>query len=330
MKFTVMILITALLFAANVFFGAIHIAPETIMGILSGSIGEDSAFRFIILESRIPQALTALFAGAGLATAGLMLQTAFRNPLAGPSILGISSGASLGVALVTLLAGGSLTLGNVSWSGNTAVMAGAMAGSFMIMGLLIALSARIRNDLMLLITGIMTGYLASSAVTLLSSLSTADGVQSFVMWGMGTFGGVSWARMPLFASLTAVGLIIAFLLAKPLNILLLGDNYARNLGVNLRGVRNMLLLATGVLTATATAYCGPIAFIGLAMPHIARMIFRTDNHRTLLPATMLAGASVCLACNVLSVLPESTVIPVNALTPVVGVPVILRVILRKR
>ena len=274
----------------------------------------------------MPQAITALLAGAALGVSGLLLQTAFRNPLAGPSVLGISSGASLGVALVILFMGGQIAIAGYEIAGNAAIIAAALAGSLAIMALLMFFSMRLRSELMLLVVGMMTGYLTSSVVTLLSSLSTAQGVHGYVMWGMGTFGAVSSARIPVFTLLVAVGLILSLLLAKPLNLLLLGDNYARNLGVRVHRVRNLLLLVTGVLTAIVTAYCGPVAFIGLAMPHVARMIMRTDNHWILIPATMLSGAAVALGCNVLSVLPDSTVIPVNALTPVVGVPVILYVI----
>lgn len=271
-----------------------------------------------------------MLGGAALAVTGLLLQTAFHNPLAGPSILGISSGASLGVALVMLFLGGTLSMGSLSWGGNAAIVVGALVGSLGIMGMLIALSNIVKNNLMLLITGIMTGYLTSSVVTLLSSVSSAQGVQNYVMWGMGTFGDVSTDRLPWFSLFTVLGLLMSLLLAKPLNILLLGDNYAANLGVNVKTVRNLLLLATGVLTAIVTAYCGPVAFVGLAVPHISRMIFKTDNHWVLIPAAMLIGAILCLGCNVASTTPENTVIPINALTPVVGVPVILYVILRAR
>jgi iron complex transport system permease protein len=182
---------------------------------------------------------------------------------------------------------------------------------------------------MLLIIGIMTGYLTSSLVTLLSSISSAQSIQGYVIWGMGTFSGVSLTQLPLFSILTIIGLVCSALLSKPLNILLLGDNYARNLGVNVVTVRNLLLLVTGILTAVITAYCGPVAFIGLAIPHVARMIWRTDNHWVLMPGTMLCGAAVALACNLISVLPQSNIIPINALTPLVGVPVIIYVIVKR-
>lgn len=330
LRFLLLGLLTAVLFILNIFFGAVHIDASVVLDILTGYGIDDDPLNFIILESRLPQAITALLAGAALGVSGLLLQTAFRNPLAGPSVLGISSGASLGVALVILFMGGQIAIAGYEIAGNAAIIAAALAGSLAIMALLMFFSMRLRSELMLLVVGMMTGYLTSSVVTLLSSLSTAQGVHGYVMWGMGTFGAVSSARIPVFTLLVAVGLILSLLLAKPLNLLLLGDNYARNLGVRVHRVRNLLLLVTGVLTAIVTAYCGPVAFIGLAIPHVARMIMRTDNHWILIPATMLSGAAVALGCNVLSVLPDSTVIPVNALTPVVGVPVILYVIFRRK
>lgn len=322
--------LTLALMCANIFFGAIDIPADDVWGILSGNTHGDEALEYIVLGSRVPQAVTALLAGAGLAASGLMLQTVFRNPLAGPSILGITSGASLGVALVILFFGGMISIGAESLGGNIAVTVGALAGSFTVMGMLIMLSARIRSNLTLLIAGMMTGYLASSLVTLLSSLSTAEGIQNFVMWGMGTFSGVSADRLPWFALLSAIGLLMSMLLAKPLNLLLLGDSYAANLGVDVTRVRRMLLIATGLLSAVITACCGPIGFIGLAMPHIARIIFRTDDHLLLMPATMLCGAILALGCNLISVLPDGNIIPINALTPLAGVPVVLYVILKKK
>ncbi len=329
MRITLLVILTLLLMLGNIFFGAIDIPAADVWGILTG-VPADDALEFIVLQSRLPQAVTATLAGAGLAASGLMLQTTFRNPLAGPSILGITSGASLGVALVMLMFGGVISIGAESIGGDIAVTAGALLGSFLVMGMLIALSTRIRSNLTLLIAGMMTGFLATSLVTLLSSLSTAQGVQNYVMWGMGTFAGVTADRLPWFALLAVAGLLMSMLLAKPLNLLMLGDNYAANLGINVHMVRNQLLVATGLLSAVITACCGPIGFIGLAMPHIARLIFRTDDHFVLIPATMLCGAIIALACNLVSVLPGSSVIPINALTPLAGVPVVLYVILRGR
>ena len=198
------------------------------------------------------------------------------------------------------------------------------------MGILIFLSSILRNTLMLLITGIMIGYLTSSVIMLLNFISSAEGVQSYVMWGMSSFSGVTSGQLPLFTVLTMAGLIISIFLVKPLDLLMLGDGYARNMGVNTARLRNILLLATGLLTATVTAYCGPVAFLGLSVPHIARLIFHTDLHRRLLPATIITGGGVALMCNLLCVVPADTVLPLNAVTPLVGAPVVIWVLLSKR
>lgn len=322
---TALAVLAAVLFAANIFFGAVHIGAAEVWRVLTGGVSEGPA-RFIIVESRLPQAVAAALGSASLAVAGLMLQTAFRNPLAGPSVLGITSGASLGVALVMLGAGGAL--GSVA--GVSAVLAGALAGSFAVMALLLAMSALLRNELMLLIAGIMTGYLASSVITLLSYLSTSDNVYGYTVWGMGSFSGVGLAQLPLFSLLSLAGLLLAATLVKPLNVLQLGDNYARSVGVDIRRTRRRMLLSTGLLTAVVTAWCGPVAFIGLAVPHIARIMLRNPDHRVLMPATMLCGSAVGLLCNLMCTLPSSMLLPLNAVTPVIGVPVILYVILKGR
>lgn len=329
MKFTVTVISVIILFLLNLFVGSVSLPASDVLAILTGNGGGGTA-EYIVLGSRLPMVVTATLAGAGLAASGLMLQTAFRNPLAGPSILGISSGASLGVALVMLLFGGTVSAGVFTLGGYTAVVAGAFAGSMLIMGILLSLSSVVKNDLMLLITGIMIGYLVSSAIMLLNYAASAEGIQGYVMWGMSTFNSVAMDRLPLFGGLVGAGLIIALTLVKPLNLLLLGDGYARNLGINLNRVRNLLLLATGLLTATITAFCGPVSFLGLAVPHIARLIFRSDNHRTLLPATLLTGAGVTLCCNLVCVLPSDSVLPVNAVTPLFGAPVVLWILLRNR
>lgn len=325
-----MILSLVALLICSLFVGAVDIPAVQVLDILLGRDTGNEALRYIIIGSRLPQALTALLAGAALAASGLMMQTMFRNPLAGPSILGISSGANLGVALVMLLMGSSVTVGSLALSGYVSVIIGAFAGSIFIMGLLILLSSILRNDLMLIITGVLIGYLTSSVITLLHYSASAHGIQGYIMWGMGSFNSVSLQQIPVFAGITLVGLAMALLLVKPLNALLLGDNYARNLGIPITAVRNLLLLATGILTAVTTAFCGPVAFIGLAVPHIARLIWRTDNHRVLMPATILMGSAVALLCCIISVLPSEGIAPINAVTPVVGVPVILYVILRRR
>lgn len=323
--------LAVLLLLANLLVGSVRIPPAEVLHMLAGGEAVRESWRFILWESRLPQALTALLCGGGLAVCGLLLQTAFKNPLAGPDILGINSGASLGVALVMLLLGGNVSAGAFSLSGFLSVLAGAFVGAMAVMALVLFFSTIIKSSVMLLITGIMIGYMASSAISLLNFFATAEGVQSYLVWGMGNFGGVSMQQMPGFAAVVLLGLAGALLLIKPLNALLLGERYAENLGVNIRRVRNWLLLVTGLLSAITTAFCGPVAFIGLAVPHVARMVLGTANHRSLLPVTILCGGVVALLCNLLCVLPgEWGIIPLNAVTPIVGAPVIIYVIVRQR
>ena len=319
------------LFALNLLLGSVSIPAGDVLRILMGDDSLKPSWQFIILESRLPQAITATLCGASLAVSGLLLQTAFRNPLAGPSIFGINSGAGLGVALVMLFLGGGLSVGSLQLSGFAAILVAAFIGAMAVMALIFFFSTLVRNNVMLLIIGIMIGYISNSAISLLNFFATDEGVKSYMVWGMGSFGGVSMANMPIFVSVSLIGLFGALLLIKPLNALLLGDRYAENLGVNILRVRNWLLIVTGLLTAITTAFCGPVAFIGLAVPHIARLLLTTDNHRQLLPATMLCGAVVALVCNLICFLPgESGVIPLNAVTPLIGAPVIIYVIARKR
>ena len=324
-------LLIVVLFALNLVMGSVSIPVADVFSILTGDKTLKPPWQFIVLESRLPQAITAMLCGGALAVSGLMLQTAFRNPLAGPSIFGINSGAGLGVALVMLLLGGGLSVGSLQIGGFAAILIAAFIGAMAVMALIFFFSTLVRNNVMLLIVGIMIGYISNSAISLLNFFATDEGVKSYMVWGMGSFGGVSMANMPVFAGVTLIGLLGALLLIKPLNALLLGDRYAENLGVNILRVRNWLLIVTGLLTAVTTAFCGPVAFIGLAVPHIARLLLTTDNHRVLLPATILCGAVVALICNLICFLPgESGVIPLNAVTPLIGAPVIIYVIARKR
>lgn len=318
------------LFILNLVMGSISIPVEDTFRILLGEDDVKPSWQYIILNSRLPQALTAILCGGALAASGLMLQTAFRNPLAGPSIFGINSGAGLGVALVMLFWGGSISAGSVSLSGFVAVLVAAFIGAMLVMMLIFFFSTIVRNHVMLLIIGIMIGYISNSAISLLNFFATDEGVRSYMVWGLGSFGGVSMKMMPVFASITLLGLAGSLMLIKPLNALMLGDRYAENLGINIIKVRNWLLIVTGILTAITTAFCGPVAFIGLAVPHIARLLLTTDNHRSLLPATILMGAVIALLCNLITILPgESGVIPLNAVTPIMGAPVIIYVILKR-
>lgn len=329
--FVVITLAIIALFVINIIYGAVKIPINSIIDIFSGNDEVNESWKYIILQTRLPQALTAILCGGALAVSGLLLQTAFCNPLAGPSIFGINSGASLGVAFVMLLFGGSITAGAVSVTGFLAVLIAAFVGAVAVMAVLLFFSNLVNNNVMLLITGIMIGYISSSAISLLNFFATEEGVHSYMIWGLGNFGGVSMAQMPLFAAVTIVGIICALLLIKPLNAVLLGEQYAENLGINTIKLRNCLLLVTGLLTAVTTAYCGPIAFIGLAVPHIARMLLKTDNHRYLIPGTILSGAAISLLCNIICVLPgDNGIIPLNAVTPIMGAPVIIYVIIKGR
>lgn len=330
----------AMLLILNLIMGSVSIPFSTTLHVIfpflhdevtSNLLAIHPSWEYIIMESRLPQALTALLTGAALSACGLLLQTAFRNPLAGPGIFGISSGAGLGVALVMLLLGGSVTTAAFSVSGFLAILLTAFVGAMLITLLLFFFSSMVRSSILLLIIGIMVGYVANSIISILNFYATEEGVKSYLVWGMGNFGGVSMAQMPLFASIILLGLLAALLMMKPLNALLLGEQYAENLGINIQRTRNFLLIITGLLMAITTAFCGPIAFIGLAVPHIARLLLNTDNHLSLLPATMMTGSAVALLCNLLCILPgELGILPLNAVTPLLGAPIIIYVIMKNK
>ncbi|MBQ6161346.1 MAG: iron ABC transporter permease [Prevotella sp.] len=322
---------TVVLLALNLLVGSVHIPLGDIVDILRGHEVANPGYRYIILESRLPQAITALLTGAALATCGLMLQTMFRNPLAGPSVFGIDSGASLGVAIVILAMGGSVITGMGTLSGLMAILISAFLGAILVMIVLLWAAERVRSNVMLLIVGIMTGYLVSSAIVLLNFFATEEGVRSYMIWGMGNFSGVPLSHLPTYTFIILICLGVALLMVKPLNQLMLGEQYAEGLGLNVRRFRIQLLMVTGILTATSTAYCGPIAFIGLAVPHIARILFHHTDHRHLLPVTMIMGSIVALLCNLVCSIPFSgSVIPLNALTPFIGAPVVIYVILKDK
>jgi len=310
------------LFCVGLVRGAVQIPLRDVLRILTGSFDGREAWRHIVVESRLPQTLTALLAGAALSVSGLMLQTLFKNPLAGPSILGISDGANLGVAVAMIWLGAASYLSTI---------VAALIGAAVVLLLILWFSRRVRGNVMLLIIGIMLGYLASSVISILNYHASADKVHQYVMWGMGDFSGVSLAKLPWLAGFVLAGLAGALLLVKPLNALLLGESYAANLGVNVRRTRVLILVCTGVLTAVVTAFCGPISFIGLAVPHIARLLTGTDNHRHLLPVTLLSGACIASLCNILTVWPGSnSLLPLSAITPIIGAPVIIYVIVNRR
>ena len=325
------VMLTLILLLANLMVGSVDISPDQLLNNLTGLGTTDSTIATILFKFRLPQAITALVAGAGLSVAGLMMQSLFRNPLADPSILGISSGASLGVALLILSAGAGsgtafLTSGIL---GDLAVTIAALAGAILVMLVIIVFARTIQSHSNLLILGIMVGYITFSAVGILKYYSPREALQRFVIWGLGSFGEVSQSRLGLFVILTLLGLTASVLLAKTLNLMLLGEHYAQNLGLNIRRARLFIILISGFLTAVITAYCGPVAFLGLAVPHLTRNLFQTSSHQLLLPASALLGGVLSLLCNLAARLPIfNGTLPISAVTALVGAPVVIWLIFK--
>ena len=322
------------LFLLNLFLGSVHIPMDSIWNILWGLDGDESViWQNIIWKSRIPQSLTALVAGAGLAVSGLQMQTVFRNPLAGPSVLGISSGASLGVAFVVLLSGsiGGIALSRLGFMGEIALTVAAIVGALSVMALIVYVSQKVHGNVTLLIIGVMIGYVANAVIGVLKFFSVEEDIRAYVIWGLGSFARVSGNQVTVFICIMAVLLPLSFLLIKTLNLLLLGDAYARNLGLNIKRARLQVIACSGVLVAIVTAYCGPITFLGLAVPHLCRGLFRSCDHRVLMPASLLAGSALALLCNLIARMPGfEGALPVNSVTALVGAPVVVSVLFKKR
>ncbi len=318
-------LLTLGLFLADLAWGSIHISLQEIMSVFFGkrAAGINSE---ILLNFRLPKAITAILAGASLSVAGLMMQTLFRNSLADPYILGVSSGASLGVALV-MMAASSLPVAFVS--SGWALIVAAIIGASIVLALVVGVSFRIQNAVSLLIVGLMFGTIAGSIVSVLQNFSNPDAIKLFVMWTFGSLSAVTWTYMQVLLPVSLIGLGMAFFLQKRLDSLLLGENYARGLGVSIVGTRFLIVIATGLLAGGITAFTGPIAFVGVAIPHIARGIFRTSSHKTLMPATVLCGASLILFCDIISQMPAYT-LPINTISALFGAPIIIWIILKKR
>lgn len=335
LPFILLALSVPLLLVLNLAIGSVSIPMEEVCRILMGETGglpDSDVFQHIVLQTRLPQALTAIACGAGLSVAGLLMQTIFRNPLAGPSVLGISSAASLGVAFLVLFSGsigGGLAL-RFGLVGNAALTLAAILGALLVMALIVFLAGRVRGRATLLIMGVMIGYIATAIIGVLKYFSNEEEIRAFVIWGLGSFSRVTGGQVTLFCCMIGCVLPLTLLLIKPLNIFLLGDLYATNLGLNLPRVRMQTILAAGVLTAIVTAYCGPIMFLGLAVPHICRGLFGTSDHRILLPTTIVAGASLALVCNLISRWPGiEGALPVNSVTALIGAPVALIVLLKR-
>ena len=320
-------------FILNLLLGSVSIPVDNIIDILLGRDNDNLIWRNIILKSRLPQSLTAMMAGAGLAVSGLLMQTVFRNPLAGPSVLGISSGASLGVACVVLLSGsiGGVPLSKLGVIGEVTITLSAIIGSLLIMALIAFVAQKVRGNVTLLIMGVMIGYIANAIIGVLKFFSAEEDIRAYVIWGLGSFSRVSGGQTSVFILLMLVLLPLSFFLIKSLNLLLLGDSYAQNLGLNIKRARLLVIGCSGVLVAVVTAYCGPIVFLGLAVPHICRGLFHTSNHAVILPASLLGGASLALLCNLIARMPGfEGALPVNSVTALVGAPVVMWVLFKRR
>lgn len=326
-------LLIVVLFALNLAVGTIEIPLKSVWLILLGDDTQQEIWRNIVMRSRLPQALTATVAGAGLAVSGMQMQTVFRNPLAGPSVLGVSSGATLGVGFVVLLSGslGGVALSRLGYLGDAAMSVAAIIGSLAVLSLIVWVSHKVKGNVTLLVIGVMIGYLATAIIGVLKFFSNEEDVKAFVVWGLGSFSRVSGDQMLLFVTLMVILLPLSMTLIKPLNLLLLGDGYARSLGLSIKWARTQVICCSGTLAAIVTAYCGPVMFLGLAVPHLCRALFRTSDHRILLPACVLAGAALALLCNLVARMPGyEGVLPVNSVTALIGAPIVAMVLFGKR
>ncbi len=327
--FVLLAVATVLLFLLDLAVGSVAVPLKEVWRGLWGT--GDEAMGLIVRNFRLPKAVMALLAGAALSTVGLQMQTLFRNPLAGPYVLGVSSGASLGVSLMLM----GLPLLGIATSNpvvqNLGVAGAAWLGSAAIMVVVMAVTSRIKNIMTVLILGMMFGSAATALVEIMQYLSPEGAVKSFVVWTMGSLGGVTLSQLWIVVPVVVVGLVLSVLLIKPLNILLLGENYARTMGLNIKRTRFMVTLTTVLLAGTVTAFCGPIGFVGLAVPHVARMLFREADHRVLVPATMLCGTTIMLLCDIASSVPSSDLtLPINTVSALVGIPIVVVVIFRNR
>ncbi len=325
------LIVLLICFITNISLGSVVIPwLDTLNSLIGGEVEKES-WRHIILDYRLPKALTAIIVGSGLGVSGLLMQTLFRNPLAGPFVLGISSGASLGVALLIL--GSTFTVGTLAtfMVSKWGLVIAASLGCMLVLIAVMIVSSRVRDTMAILIIGLMFGSLTSAIVSVLSYFAPADQLQQYIFWGFGSLGNLSWYDVLIFFGVSFLGLLLSFLAIKPLNTLLLGENYARSLGLNIKLSRLLIIITTGILAGSATAFAGPIAFIGLAIPHLTRQLFHTSNHKTLIAAVILLGSIVMLICDAVSQLPTSEyTLPINAITSLIGAPVVIWLLIRKR
>lgn len=324
-------ILLVVLFFVNVSLGSVSIPLKDILNTLTGSFTAKESWQTIILHFRLPKAISAILVGSGLSVCGLLMQTLFRNPLAGPFVLGISSGASLGVALLILgssIFGGFLLTNLVS---NWALPIAASLGAFLVLSAVIIAANKVRNTMSILIIGLMFGSLTAAIISVLAYFSEAAEIQQYLFWSFGSLGNLSWNEIIVFGSIYFIGIFGTLSIIKPLNSFLLGENYAKSLGINVKKSRNIILLVTSILTGVITAFAGPIAFVGLAVPHISKMIFATSNHKILIPAVLILGAIIMLVCDSIAQLPTSEfTLPINAITSLFGAPVVIWLLVRKK
>ncbi len=329
--FVVLSVLLLVVFVMNISLGSVSIPFTEVLASLTGNGASKASWEYIIIDYRLPKALTAVLAGSGLAVSGLLMQTLFRNPLAGPFVLGLSSGASLGVALLILGAGafGGAMAGILTseWS----LVFASAAGSFLVLLAVLAVTFRIKDSMAILIIGLMFGSVTAAVVAVLSYFSSAEQLQQFIFWSFGSLGNQSWYGILILSSCCVLGMLLALISCKSLNALLLGENYARSMGLHIKRTTVIIILATSLLAGGITAFAGPIAFVGLAVPHLARQIFTTSNHFVLLPAVILSGAFLMLICDSVAQLPYSEyTLPINAITSLIGAPVVIWLLVRKR
>lgn len=327
----VLLLLLLVTWLININLGSVSIPFKEIIHILTGTTAENESWKYIILNYRIPKSITAILVGSGLGISGLLMQTLFRNPLAGPFVLGISSGASLGVAILILGSGflgtylGSFLLSN--WS----VTVAASLGSFMVLSVVLIAIKKIRNTMSILIIGLMFGSISAAIINVLSYFSSAELLQQFIFWSFGSLGNLTWNELIIFASIISISILLLLGSIKPLNGLLLGENYAISMGINLKKTRNLVLIVTSLMTGVITAFSGPIAFIGLAVPHLTKLLFDTSDHKILIPTVALTGAILMLICDTIAQVPNSEyTLPINAITSLFGAPIVIWLLIRKQ
>ncbi|PCH76095.1 MAG: iron ABC transporter [Flavobacteriaceae bacterium] len=331
---TAFILLGCALFLAlllNISLGSVSIPLKDIFNVFLDADSVKTSWKFIILDYRVPKAITAIIVGSGLSVSGLLMQTLFRNPLAGPYVLGISSGASLGVALLVL--GSSFFTGSLmaSIGFNWSIALASSLGAFSVLFAVMLAANKLKNTMSILIIGLMFGSLSSALISVLAYFSSADQLQQYMFWSFGSLGNLSWTEIMVLTGVTGLGFFMVLFIIKPLNSLLLGENYAKSMGVNIKKTRRITLIATSLLTGVITAFSGPIAFVGLAVPHLTKLLFNTSNHKLLLPAVAISGAIIMLVCDSIAQLPNSEfTLPINAITSLFGAPIVIWLLIRKR